>query len=310
MPRSYMDELIYVIGYWESRNTYDAVNPTDVVSLGYFQWYGARALGLARTIASADPSGSESALSSASTPLYQQITSGSNTVWNSYRPGNSSSDMSALKAFLSLSASRTAQEALCQSDGQNYSAQAQSMGIVVPSAQIYFADLYNQSPKQAVNIVNAAGGGAVCSLSVIHAYAMKNSVMSKYAERRNWVYAELQSWSGDTGGGYQPPPTDPVNPPGDEWEGEEGVEVKYYMVKWNEHMVLYSEDHQNGLVFIPSGNVFIPLDPPTKVAVWVVDSVDDMTDPSKVYVLSETNHIWVYNGVEFIDTGEEYQWDS
>lgn len=308
MARSYMDELIYVIGYWESRNTYDAVNPEDVVSIGYFQWYGARALGLARAIANADPSGSENALAGASTPLYQQITGGSNTVWNSYRPGGSSTaDHQALKRFLQLPASKTAQGALLQEDGGKYSAQAQSMGIVVPAAQIYFADLYNQSPKQAIAIVKAAGGGAVCSLSVIHQYAMRNSVMSEYAKRRDWVYAELQSWSGDTDGGYQPPPTDPVNPPGQEWEGETGVEVKYYMLRWNGHMVLYSDEHKDGLVFIPSGNVYIPLDPPTKVAVWYVGSVDDMTDISKVYVLNSTGNIWVYNGVKFIDTNQKYQ---
>lgn len=309
MARDYMGELIYIIGQNESGNNYTSINATEVVSIGIFNWYGARALSLARNIVALDPSGSQSALSGATNPLYSQITSGNNNVWNNYVPGNSSDDMDALRRFLDLPASHTAQDALANVDGQGYVSQAKSMGIVVPAAQIYFADLYNQSPKRAVEIVNAAGGGAMCSLEVIHKYAMMNPVMSKYSSRRNWTYNELASWSGDSGGGYQPPVTPPVNPPSGEWEGEnvDSLNKKYYIVRWNEHLALFSSDHPNGLIFIPSGNVFIPLDPYVGVEVTIVDSVEEMVDHSKVYVLSSTGYIWVWNGVEFIDTNVKYQ---
>lgn len=157
MARSYMDELIYIIGHNESGNRYDSINPTDVISIGLFNWYGARALGLARTIVGLDPSGSEAALSTAETPLYNQIKSGDNSIWNNYHPGANQNDMAALRRFLSLPASNTAQDSLAYTDGQQYSSQAKAVGIVVPAAQIYYADLYNQSPKQAQAIIRSLG---------------------------------------------------------------------------------------------------------------------------------------------------------
>ena len=69
------------------------------------------------------------------------------------------------------------------------------MGIVVPAAQIYYADLYNQSPKQAQNIIRSIGNGAAATLESLHNAAMANSVMSKYATRRNWTYNELKQWA-------------------------------------------------------------------------------------------------------------------
>ncbi len=57
MARSYMEELIYIIGHNESGNKYDSINKTEVISIGLFNWYGARALGLARSIVTIDPGG-------------------------------------------------------------------------------------------------------------------------------------------------------------------------------------------------------------------------------------------------------------
>ena len=99
MARSYMEELIYIIGHNESGNKYDSINKTEVISIGLFNWYGARALGLARSIVTIDP-GVKDCTSTAETPLYSQITSGDNSVWNSYIPGHNQNDMNALKSFL------------------------------------------------------------------------------------------------------------------------------------------------------------------------------------------------------------------
>lgn len=312
MPRSYMEELIYIIGHNESGNSYTSINQTDVISIGLFNWYGARALGLARTIVSLDPSGSENALATAETPLYSQITSGDNNVWNSYRPGEKSADMSALRAFLDLQASHTAQDALAESDGLGYSSQAKSVGITIPAAQIYYADLYNQSPKQAQNIINAAGGGALCNLQRIHDFAMQNAVMSKYSSRRNWTYNELLAWQGDFGT-EEPdvPVTPPVNPPGEGGGGNlppSAYNVEAYILDVNRTLIHYTNDYPEGVVYINNGNnMWIPYGKIPPLEVTRVDSIDDMTEPGRLYVLNSNNHIYIYDGIKFIDSNVIYK---
>lgn len=308
MARGYMEEVVYIIGHNESSNSYTSINPTDVISIGLFNWYGARALGLARTIATLDPSGSQTALSSAETPLYDQITSGNNNVWNSYRPGASSDDMAALRKFLDLTASHSAQDALAETDATSYISHAKAQGIVVPSAQIYYADLYNQSPKQALNIITALGGGAVATLDSIHNAAMQNTVMNKYKTRRNWTYNELKSWADDTGGGDEPPVTPPVNPsePGGGGGGNipDGYVGKDYCLLQNGVMIRYSSDFPEGILYIKyRDNMYFPYSPLPELDPTFVDSVDDMKEKDKIYVLNDNKHIYVWDGVKFIDTG-------
>lgn len=315
MARSYMEELIYIIGHNESGNKYDSINKTEVISIGLFNWYAARALGLARSIVTLDPGGSRTALSAAETPLYSQITSGNNSVWNSYIPGHNQNDMNALKAFLSLPASKTAQDALAQTDGANYSSQAKAVGIVVPAAQIYYADLYNQSPKQAQNIIRSIGNGAAATLESLHNAAMANSVMSKYATRRNWTYNELKQWASEVGGGETDVPvTPPVNPPTGDGSGEgnipDGYTGKDYFYVQNGCAIKYSSDYPNGILYVEyRKGVFFPYNPLPELKPVIVDSVSDMTEHDKIYVLSSNKHIYVWDGVKFIDTNAVWKGD-
>lgn len=310
MARTYMEELIYIIGHNESGNSYTSINPTDVVSIGLFNWYGARALGLARTIVAADPSGSQTALSGASTDIYGQITSGNNSAWNNFVPGQNADDMSALRRFLDLAASHTAQDELALVDGEGYASQAKSVGIEIPAAQIYYADLYNQSPRQAQNIVAAAGGGALCSLERIHQFAMENPVMNKYSTRRNWTYNELLSWVGDFGG-EEPdiPVTPPVNPPsGGGNEPGVGGNVKAYILDVNKCLIHYTNDYPDGITYVSAGNnVWIPASNIPPLEVTIVGSIDEMTEHGRLYVLESNKHIYVWNGVRFMDSGVIYK---
>lgn len=255
------EELIYVIGHNESGNSYASINLTDVISIGLFNWYGARALGLARTIVAADPVGSQSALSSAEHDLYGQITSGDNNVWNSYRPGTSLADMAALRSFLDLEASHTAQNALALSDGNGYVSQGKARGITDARALIYFADLYNQSPKQAGCIVDAVKkAGLALTIGNLHNYAMQNPVMKKYSTRRNWTYNEIISWES----GVEPdvPVTDPVQPPNNNGGGNlppSAYQLADYMVVVNsDTMVHFDAENPTGNVWVRANNIWIP----------------------------------------------------
>lgn len=257
MARSYLEEMVYVIGHNESGNSYTSINMSDVVSIGLFNWYGARALNIARQIAAADPTGSQTALAGAENPLYDQITSGNNNVWNSYKPGQYSRDVSALKLFLDLPASHTVQDGQATTDAGGYSSQAKAVGVSEPNAQIYYGDLYNQSPRQAQNIVNACkAGGKALTLDNLHAYAMANPVMSKYSTRRNWTYNELKAWTGDV------PETPPVNPPNSNGGGNippSAYEITDYMVVVNsDTMIHFDSENPNGNVWVKAQNIWIP----------------------------------------------------
>lgn len=256
-----IQETIYIVGHNESGNSYTSVNPVDVVSIGLFNWYGARALNIAREIVNKNPEGSKIALQGASSSLYNQITSGNNNVWNGYVPGQHSGDISALKAFLGLDASRQVQDNQAKTDAGGYLSQAKSRGVTSASAQIYFADLYNQSPKQAGNIVNAVkSAGLILTLENLHNYAMKNTIMNKYKTRRNWTYEQLLNWSGEEN------ITPPVNPPNS--NGGNGTagnippelsNVKDYILLFNnDTAVRYSDDNPQGDVYIKyTSNIFI-----------------------------------------------------
>lgn len=257
MARSYLEEMRFVIGHNESSNSYTSINLTDVISIGLFNWYGARALNIARQIVTADPSGSETALSGADTPLYTQINSGDNNVWNNYYPGRSQNDLAALRLFLDLSASHNVQDSQALIDSEAYSSQAKSRNITNAACQIYFADLYNQSPKQAGNIINSVSNRD--DLTALHNAAMANPIMKKYKTRRDWTYNELVSWA--AGGGVEVPETPPINPPNGNGGGNlppNAYAITDYILIQNSMLVRYSEDTPTGKVYTPVNNIFIP----------------------------------------------------
>lgn len=257
MARNYLEEMRFVIGHNESSNSYTSINLVDVISIGLFNWYGARALNIARQIVALNPSASQTALAGADTPLYDQIISGNNNVWNSYYPGRSQNDLNALRTFLDMTESHTVQDTQALIDSNDYSSQAKSRGITDAACQIYFADLYNQSPKQAGNILNAVGDKN--NLSSLHSAAMNNPVMKKYVTRRNWTYDELASWAG--GGGGEVPETPPVQPPNGNGGGNlppSAYAITDYILIQNGMLVIYSEDNPTGKVYMPVNNMFVP----------------------------------------------------
>lgn len=258
--RSYLEEMRFVIGNNESSNDYQSINPVDVVSIGLFNWYGARALGLARNIVAIDPAGSEAALSTASRPLYAEITSGNNNAWNSFVPGGSGANYNALRTFLGLDASHQAQDSLALVDSESYSSQAKAVGITDAATQIYYADLYNQSPKQAQNIIAALkASGQTINLSNIHAFAMQNPVMKKYSTRRNWTYGELSDWQG-TAPPEDPPVTPPVNPPNNNGGGNlppADYALTDYIIIQNDTLIKYSVDTPLGEIWVQRNNIYL-----------------------------------------------------
>lgn len=257
-----VEKTIEVVGHNESGGNYDSINRSDVISIGLFNWYGARALNIARQIVNTDPQGSQNALTGASRDLYADIVSGNNNVWNNYRPGQSSDDIQALERFLNLDASKSVQNLQATNDANGYISQAKARGITETNAQVYFADLYNQSPRQAGNIVTAIkNAGLPLTAENLHAYAMKNPVMSQYSTRRNYTWNQLNGWDGSE---IVTPPVNPPNPNGG--DGTAGNIPPYqsnvadYLLITNGVIISYSTTNPGGTVYIPNGNnMYIPM---------------------------------------------------
>jgi murein DD-endopeptidase MepM/ murein hydrolase activator NlpD len=104
-----------------------------------------------------------------------------------------------LSNLLGTSVGQSEQDDLMKQDVQGYINKGKELGISDPKALAYFADLYNQSPAQAIAIAKASNG----SLDSLYKASMSNSVMSKYASRREDAYEAakgITSSSGDAGG--------------------------------------------------------------------------------------------------------------
>lgn len=246
---SFIQETIYVIGNNEASGNYGAVNATDVVSLGIFQWYGSRAYNLCYSIYSTlGESVSESILG---TELVDELKQNNSALWNSFIPD--SDERSKLSEFITQDAAITIQNNLAETDAWSYIKTGQNYGLTDGQALIYFADLYNQSPRQAVNIVSAAGGAIYANnLTNLHKAAMSNAVMNKYSTRRNWTYNELLAWSGQ---GEAPPPSGCGGWVG----GDYGLNSHDYIAQVNGILILYSQQYPTGRIYIPTNtNLFYP----------------------------------------------------
>lgn len=246
---SFIQETIYVIGHNEASGDYGAVNAVDVVSLGIFQWYGSRAYDLCYSIYSSI--GEVESTSILGEELVSELKQNVSSLWNNFLPN--SSQRQALSTFISTSEGVRIQNELASTDGWKYIKVGQNYGLTDGATLIYFADLYNQSPRQAGNIVSAAGGAVNANnLDAIHNAAMKNSVMNKYATRRNWTYNELKEWGGEA---ETPPPSG-----GGGWIGDgEGELSNDYILSFNNLLILYSQQYPNGRIYIPgNSNIFYP----------------------------------------------------
>lgn len=188
----FVDQVAQLIG--ANEGDYGSVNKDDngALSIGKLQWHGNRARDLLKDVQKRDPEAYAKSLQGLGLK-------GLDSDWSKYKLNESQAK--GLSSLLDKSgAGREAQDDLIKKDVNGYIEKGKSYGITDPSALAYFADLENQSPKQAKVIASAAGKGA--SLDQLHQAAMKNGVMSNYASRRQSAYKNAKGITsgGDAGG--------------------------------------------------------------------------------------------------------------
>ena len=178
-----------------SEGWYSSVNADDngALSIGCIQWHANRALNLLKTIVNANK---PNALSILGETLYNEILNA--TSWTTRILTDDEADK--ISKLISTTEGIAAQDALLKSDISNYVSHGRELGIVSPSALVYFADIENQcGGGGSARIYKAAlllANGKAVDLDTLHQAALADAAAGKFASRRNKVYnyAFLLGW--------------------------------------------------------------------------------------------------------------------
>lgn len=180
---------------------YSSVNANDngAVSVGKVQWHGNRALSLLKEIAQG--AGAEETLGRT---LYKEIMTASN--WETRTV--TEIEKVKLSKILGSPRGKAVQDAQAEADILAYVSHGVKLGIEDRQSLVYYADLENQggagaSKRVGTAAAQKAGGPAKVTLSAIHAAALEDRVMGKYASRRTLVYKKTAALFNDSGAGNQ-----------------------------------------------------------------------------------------------------------
>lgn len=169
---------------------YTSINDDAPISIGILQWYEERAHDLLCSINELD------------SQLVEDVLGKDSALVNELKQDRSvfskrcltTEEKAALVNLLDTPESHKVQDETARIDVAGYIEDGRGKGITDEKALIYYADLYNQSPKQAKLIVEAVEG--TITLAKLHASAMANAVMNKYAARRSKAYAAANFFIG------------------------------------------------------------------------------------------------------------------
>ncbi len=180
---------------------YSSVNADDngAVSVGKVQWHGNRALSLLKDIV--QKMGRTAAADILGAALCNEILTAAS--WQT-RTVNAE-EKAKLSKLLGTQQGREAQDAQAEADILSYVSNGVKLGIEDRQSLVYYADLENQGGAGASRRVGKAaaqkaGGPAKVTLSAIHAAALADRVMGKYASRRTLVYKKAAALFNDSGG--------------------------------------------------------------------------------------------------------------
>ena len=197
-----LDYTIEVISAQEG--SYNAINPTDVLSIGLLQWRASRAYNLLIDIRNRNTKSFDAIMSS--TTIGQYIIDANPVPFDTLRPTALSSDeLEKLKQLLDTEESHQAQDNLKRSDVNGYIEHGKELGITDEKALIYFSDCYNQSPSGISRIGEKAGNQwSSMTHDSLHNYALndiyekngKKHGLGLYVTRRNSVYSKAAQYTG------------------------------------------------------------------------------------------------------------------
>ena len=187
-----------------NEGNYSSVNANDngAVSVGKVQWHGNRALSLLKGIV--QKMGKTAAADILGAALCNEILSAAS--WQTRTVDTE--EKAKLSKLLGTQQGRETQDAQAEADILAYVSHGVKLGIEDRQSLVYYADLENQggagaSKRVGTAAAQKAGGPAKVTLSAIHAAALADRVMGKYASRRTLVYKKAAALFNDGGAGNQ-----------------------------------------------------------------------------------------------------------
>ena len=166
-------------------------NDNGAVSIGKLGWHAARAFDIIKKCI--DAVGASTAQSTLGNALYSEVVNGNRTSWN-HRVVNNS-EAKKIGALISTPAGKKIQDMQGYADVQAYIDAGKKRGITDENALVYYADMYNQSPKAANRVADNAKKSGKVTLDTIHQVALSDKTLGKYKNRRNTVYNALKGSS-------------------------------------------------------------------------------------------------------------------
>lgn len=168
-----------VIAKVEGSGAWDAINPSDPITLGLMQWFGTRAAGLLTLIKNGKPA--EYAKIAASLRSDHAANADTKGFWNTrdLTDGETRSLKPVLRACQDI------QIDLLKDDISDYKGAATRIGMSPDNntnAVIYFMVMYHQTPARAISIVKRTGPGS--SIDRLYTASMNDTVFSRYKTYR------------------------------------------------------------------------------------------------------------------------------
>lgn len=308
------------IGQVESGMKYDAVNGRDPITVGIFQWFGTRAAHILMRMR--DENAAQ--WSGVGAALVSDLSTHSDTdsFWNTRYL--TQAEIVSVKPMLAASGNVIIQDNQASVDLNTYKTVAENQGMDADAntnAVIFFCNMYNQSPREALRVLAAAG--PTSSMLRLYNYCLNNTVLGKYASRYKTAYdiilAQDTTGVGDGGTGD----ADPT--PGDGGSGKRPTTDIRYIKRATDTLLIQYKDGHN-LLCVPNGSgVWLPQadndigapdvpepdsPPPSDVQnlmrTWLIDHTDDYAysqgasrlDPNKnMYTDCSGLMYWVFKTI-------------
>lgn len=275
------------IGQVESEMKYDSINPTDPITVGLFQWFGTRAAAILFRMRDENPSDWTGVAASLEASLTAHVATDSYWVTRYF----TQTEIVSIKPVLLNNVD--IQDNQASTDLTVYKNVAVSQGMNADTntnAVLFFCNMYNQSPREALRVLAAAG--AESSLDRLYAYCLNNPVLGQYRTRYKDAYDIIvaQDTSGvGAGGSGTSGPT-----PGDGGASTRPTSPIQYLQRVGDQYVIKFKDGHD-LFCVPNGSgIWVPQadstlgaetptppdgEPPSGVQAllrtWMLDHTDD-----------------------------------
>lgn len=231
---------IHALGAVECGMDYGAVNPTDVISVGLFQWYATRAANVLHRMRTTNPT--EWAAIAPSLEADMAAHSATDSFWNNRYVTRA--EILSLNTVMRKAVNKAIENDQAQTDLDNdYLTAGAAAGIdkdTHPETMAFFCNIYNRNPSAARRIVGNCGGDS--SLDRIYSYTINDYTEGAFSSRYSTAKTIIANHdvTGVDSVTDDAPPTDPT--PGGDTGGTRPTGNASYITQRGTQLILTNKD--------------------------------------------------------------------